>query len=44
MQSTTLGRSRFKTSRLSYGCWRLAGTWDSTRVKPAGRASGVNAI
>ncbi len=31
-------------SRLAYGCWRIAGTWDPTKVTPARQAAGRAAI
>ncbi len=44
MQQTTLGKSTLKVTRLSYGCWRIAGTWDSDRVTPQARIGGVQAV
>ena len=32
------------SSRLAYGCWRAAGTWDPAEVTAAGRAAGRRAI
>ena len=32
------------SSRLAYGCWRVAGTWDPAEVTPANRAAGRRAI
>jgi predicted oxidoreductase len=31
------------SSRLAYGCWRLAGTWNPTEITPEGRAAGRRA-
>lgn len=33
-----------KVSRLAYGCWRVAGTWDPGKVTPARMAAGRKAI
>lgn len=32
MKSIAIGGSSLKCSRLAYGCWRLAGTWDAAAV------------
>ena len=44
MQQINLGKSTLKVTRLSYGCWRIAGTWDSNRVTPQARTDGAQAI
>jgi predicted oxidoreductase len=44
MKSLTLGSSSLKVSRLSYGCWRIAGTWDPAKVRPADEAAGRRAV
>tara|TARA_B100000029_G_scaffold186451_1_gene183810 strand:+ start:866 stop:1888 length:1023 start_codon:yes stop_codon:yes gene_type:complete len=44
MQTVPLGNSTLKATRLAYGCWRVAGTWERERVTPQARASGVQAI
>lgn len=44
MKTITLGQSTLRASRLAYGCWRIAGTWDSCTVTSAGRAQGVQAV
>ena len=44
MRIVQFGQSSLKTSRLAYGCWRLAGTWDSSSVTPKDRAQGVRAL
>lgn len=36
--------SSLTVSRMAYGCWRIAGTWDPARVTPAGQAAGKKAI
>jgi len=42
MKSVSL--SSLKVSRMAYGCWRVAGTWDPSKVTPAAQASGRKAI
>jgi predicted oxidoreductase len=44
MQSIALGVSSLRSSRLAYGCWRVAGSWDPTEVTPESRAAGRQAI
>ena len=44
MQTIQLGVSSLACSRLAYGCWRVAGTWDPTEVTPESRAAGLRAI
>jgi predicted oxidoreductase len=44
MQTTPIGVSSLIASRLAYGCWRAAGTWDPAKVTPEGRAAGRRAI
>src|ERR1043166_8132299 len=44
MQIITLGVSSLVASRLGYGCWRVAGTWDPAEVTPEARAVGRRAI
>jgi predicted oxidoreductase len=44
MQTLQLGRSSLTGSRLAYGCWRIAGTWDSTKVAPEAEAIGRKAV
>ncbi len=44
MQTTPIGVSSLISSRLAYGCWRAAGTWDPSKVTPEGRAAGRRAI
>jgi len=44
MQQTTLGKSTLKVSQLSYGCWRIAGTWNSNRVTPQARKEGARRV
>ena len=33
-----------RSSRLAYGCWRVAGTWNPAEVTPESRAAGKRAI
>jgi len=44
MQTIPLGVSSLQCSRLAYGCWRVAGTWNPAEVTPDSRAAGRNAI
>lgn len=43
MKIVQLGTSPLRVSRLAYGCWRLAGTWDASAVTREGEAQGVKA-
>ena len=44
MQTISLGVSSLKSSRLAYGCWRVAGAWDPSQVTPESRETGVRAV
>lgn len=44
MNTIPLGVSPLVSSRLAYGCWRVAGTWDPAKVTPQGRVAGRQAI
>lgn len=44
MQTISLGSSTLPSSRLAYGCWRVAGTWNPAEVTPESRAAGCRAI
>lgn len=44
MQTIPIGVSSLSSSRLAYGCWRVAGTWDPAEVTPESRAAGRRAI
>lgn len=44
MQTIPIGVSPLLTSRLAYGCWRLAGTWNPSEVTPEGEAAGRRAV
>jgi predicted oxidoreductase len=44
MQTMLLGVSSLKCSRLAYGCWRVAGSWEPARITAESRAAGHRAI
>lgn len=44
MQTIPLGVSSLSSSRLAYGCWRVAGTWNPAEVTEESRAAGRRAI
>src|SRR5258706_13533884 len=44
MESIPLGVSSLLSSRLAYGCWRLAGTWNPADVTPESEAHGRKAV
>lgn len=44
MHTIPIGVSPLNTSRLAYGCWRIAGTWNPAEVTAASRADGLKAI
>jgi predicted oxidoreductase len=44
MESIPLGVSSLLSSRLAYGCWRLAGTWNPAEVKPELENHGRQAV
>lgn len=44
MHTIPLGVSSLSSSRLAYGCWRVAGSWDPAEVTPESRAAGRSAI
>jgi predicted oxidoreductase len=44
MQTLTLGVSSLVSSRLAYGCWRVAGSWNPEEVTADSRAAGRRAI
>ncbi len=44
MQTIPLGASSLSISRLAYGCWRVAGTWNPAEVTAQSRAEGTRAI
>jgi predicted oxidoreductase len=44
MQTIPLGVSSLLSTRLAYGCWRLAGTTNPSEIKPEGEAQGRRAV
>jgi predicted oxidoreductase len=44
MQTISIGVSPLVSSRLAYGCWRLAGTWNPAEVTVEGRTAGLRAV
>ena len=44
MQTIPLGVSSLLSTRLAYGCWRLAGTWDPAEITPESEAKGRRAV
>ena len=44
MQTIPLGVSPLTVSRLAYGCWRIAGTWNPAEVTPESEAAGRRAV
>ncbi len=44
MHTIPLGNSSLTSSRLAYGCWRLAGTWNPAEVTPESEARGRAAV
>lgn len=44
MQTITFGKSTLQSSRLAYGCWRLAGGRGAAAMTPEARAAGKQAV
>lgn len=44
MKTVSLGKSALTSTRLAYGCWRLAGTWEPSQVTRASEAQGRAAV
>ena len=44
MNSVKLGRSSLQSSRLAFGCWRIAGTWNPIEVDAARFDTGRQAV
>jgi predicted oxidoreductase len=44
MQTIAFGNTSMNASRLAYGCWRVAGSWDPAEVSPASREAGRKAV
>jgi predicted oxidoreductase len=44
MKTLPLGSSSIVSSRLAYGCWRIAGTWNASEVGPRSHDTGRAAV
>jgi len=44
MKEVRIGKSALKGSRLAFGCWRIAGTWEARKVNAKARESALKAI
>ena len=44
MKTVAIGVSSLASSRLAYGCWRVAGTWNPAEVTPDAESTGRRAI
>jgi predicted oxidoreductase len=44
MKTVALGKSSLQSSRLAFGCWRIAGTWDPTAVTADAMDRGRQAV
>lgn len=44
MQTIRLGRGNLTVSRLAFGGWRIAGTWEPSQVSPEREAAGRRAV
>src|SRR6266566_3229463 len=44
MKTIVLGNSSLSSSRLAYGCWRIAGTWNSAEVTTEAETNGRRAV
>jgi len=44
MKTIPLGVSSLVSSRLAYGCWRVAGTWNPAEVTSESRAAGCRSV
>ena len=44
METTQLGNSSLKPSRLAYGCWRIAGSWEPEQVTADSLKAGQRAV
>jgi predicted oxidoreductase len=44
MKEVQIGKSTLRGSRLAFGCWRIAGTWEARKVNAKARESGLKAI
>src|SRR4029434_874342 len=43
MKTVVIGKSSLVSSRLAFGCWRIAGTWDAQTVTPDAMKQGRQA-
>src|SRR5438874_11863079 len=44
MKSIPIGTSDLSSTRLAYGCFRIAGTWDAAAVTPKDEVAGRAAV
>jgi predicted oxidoreductase len=44
MKTVPLGSSSLTVSRLAYGCWRIAGTWNPAEASADSKAAGKRAV
>src|SRR4051812_41823507 len=44
MKQIQIGGTPLRSSRLAYGCWRIAGTWDPAAVTQESEAKGKAAV
>jgi predicted oxidoreductase len=44
MKTISIGASSLRASRLAYGCWRIAGTWNPAEVNPKSESAGRQAV
>jgi predicted oxidoreductase len=44
MKMRAIAHTGLETSSLAYGCWRLAGTWDQSKVTPDDLQRGIKAV
>jgi predicted oxidoreductase len=44
MKTVQLGKSSLTSSRLAYGCWRIAGTWNAAEVTVQSEVEGLRAV
>jgi predicted oxidoreductase len=44
METLSIGVSSLQSSRIAYGCWRIAGSWEPAEITPETRAAGRRAV
>src|SRR5256886_5527075 len=44
MKKVPVGKSSLTSSRLAYGCWRIAGSWNPAEVTAKSKAAGKQAV